>query len=87
MTDTKKYTLITGGSQGIGKAMATACAKRGMNLLIVALDNEHLLNSVAAFKATYPNISIDSLGIDLSGRMRPRKYLIGAFQRATRSIC
>jgi short-subunit dehydrogenase len=66
MTDTKKYTLITGGSQGIGKAMATACAKRGMNLLIVALDNEHLLNSVAAFKATYPNISIDSLGIDLS---------------------
>jgi short-subunit dehydrogenase len=66
MNDTKKYTLITGGSQGIGKAMAKACAKRGMNLLLVALDNGHLLNTVAEFKTTFPNILIDSLGLDLS---------------------
>lgn len=66
MTDTKKYTLITGGSEGIGKAMAQACAQRGMNLLIVALDNEHLLNTVTGFKAAYPNILVDGLGIDLS---------------------
>ena len=31
-----KYTLITGGSKGIGKALAREFAHRGMNLLLVA---------------------------------------------------
>jgi len=32
-----RYTLITGASAGIGKELATACAKRGFNILLVAL--------------------------------------------------
>ena len=31
------YTLITGASNGIGKALARECAARGMNLLLIAL--------------------------------------------------
>jgi short-subunit dehydrogenase len=31
------YTLITGASAGIGKELATACARRGFNILLIAL--------------------------------------------------
>lgn len=36
------YTLITGASQGFGKALAIEYAKKGMNLVLVALPNSGL---------------------------------------------
>jgi short-subunit dehydrogenase len=36
------YTLITGASAGIGKELATACARRGFNILLVALPESGL---------------------------------------------
>ncbi|CAN5222749.1 hypothetical protein BH23BAC1_BH23BAC1_26580 [soil metagenome] len=38
----RKYTLITGSSSGIGKAMAEECAKRNQNLILVALSGTGL---------------------------------------------
>ncbi|MGC9470826.1 MAG: SDR family NAD(P)-dependent oxidoreductase [Bacteroidales bacterium] len=38
----KVYTLITGASQGLGKAFARECAMRKMNLLLVSLPGEGL---------------------------------------------
>ncbi len=60
------FTLITGGSQGIGKALSQECARRGMNVLIVALDNTHLQATREEIASAYPNISVDAFGIDLS---------------------
>lgn len=43
MPDTsKKYCLITGASQGIGRCMAEECAKRGMPTVLVALPDSGL---------------------------------------------
>jgi short-subunit dehydrogenase len=36
------YTLITGASEGFGKALAIECARRGMNLILVALPGPEL---------------------------------------------
>lgn len=38
----KTYALITGASLGIGKSLAYECAKRGMNLILIALPGNQL---------------------------------------------
>lgn len=38
----KKYTLITGASAGLGKAIAKECALRGQNLILASLPHEGL---------------------------------------------
>lgn len=59
------YSLITGGSQGIGKALAEACARRGLNVAIVALDNEVLWQTVSDIAAAFP-VQVKGLGVDLT---------------------
>jgi uncharacterized protein len=42
MTENKDYTLITGASSGIGKALAQKCASLDLNLILVALPDTGL---------------------------------------------
>ena len=60
----EKYTLITGASQGMGKQMADECAKRGRNLLLVALPNENLKEFSKHLIRQY-NIKADYFECDL----------------------
>jgi short-subunit dehydrogenase len=49
MNQFRCYTLITGASDGFGKALAIECARRGMNLILVALPGpglHHLANFI-----------------------------------------
>lgn len=59
------YTLITGASSGIGKALAQECASRGMNILLVALPGEELYAMEKQVRETY-NVACHSFGADLS---------------------
>jgi len=59
------YTLITGASSGIGKAMAFQCGGMGMNLLLVSLPGEGL-NTLAESLARQFNITAHSLELDLT---------------------
>lgn len=65
MRNDTNYTLITGGSMGIGKALAGACARRGMNLLLVALPGPELHRTADEIRSAY-NVKVDTLGIDLT---------------------
>ncbi len=59
------WTLITGASQGIGKALALECAKRGMNLFLVALPSSGLEDVSAQISEKY-DVKVDYLETDLT---------------------
>ncbi|MGK0253813.1 MAG: short-subunit dehydrogenase [Mariniflexile sp.] len=61
----KYYTIITGASQGFGKAMALEFAQREMNLVLVALPNSGL-NELSTFIQQNFNANVLSLEADLS---------------------
>ncbi len=59
------YTLITGASQGFGKAMAFEFSRREMNLVLVALPNSGL-KELSDFIEKNFNVDIFYLEVDLS---------------------
>lgn len=60
-----KYALITGASQGIGKAMAVALAKKNYNVLLVSRSADQLAQLAKQLKDQY-QIQAEFLAIDLS---------------------
>lgn len=62
------YTLITGSSSGIGKAIALECARRNQNVLLVALPGTNLegfskrLNSEFGINSDFFNIDLTEKG-------------------------
>ncbi len=59
------YTLITGASAGIGRALAKECAKRKMNLLLVALPGKDLQSLQNEIEDIH-KVSCHVLGLDLT---------------------
>ena len=59
------FTLITGASEGIGKALAEYCAQLGFNLVLIALPGDTLKSAEEYLKSKY-KIEVYSLGIDLT---------------------
>src|SRR5688500_3354169 len=55
------YTMITGASEGFGKALAIECARRKMNLILVALPGPELHSLTHFIKRNY---SVDVITIE-----------------------
>ena len=72
MSSASTYTLVTGASNGIGKAIAENCAARGQNVLLVALPEPKLDEVCDALKAQYPNQSFHALGSNLMEKAAPQ---------------
>jgi len=54
MQQPKSYTLITGASDGLGKALAIECARRNMNLVLTALPRTNLLSLANFIENNFP---------------------------------
>ena len=72
MNEDSKYCLITGASNGIGKALAEECTNRGMNLILVALPDSGL-EELSEHLAKVNGNDIRSLSIDLTKIDAPKK--------------
>lgn len=59
------FTLITGASEGLGKALAMECAARGMHLVLVALPGSGL-KQTAAFIRRHFTVNVYCMETDLS---------------------
>lgn len=57
--------IVTGASEGLGKAFAVELAKRGHNLLLVSLPNTGLANLAGYLQKTF-DIRVDILELDLT---------------------
>lgn len=60
----RKNVLITGASSGIGEALAYACAKRGMNLALVARRQQRL-DSLAETLRDYYGVQVEVAELDV----------------------
>lgn len=61
----KKYALITGASEGLGKFLAIECAKKELNLVLVALPGSGLINLQNYIIRTF-NVDVLCIETDLS---------------------
>lgn len=67
-----KYALITGGSTGIGRAIAVELAERRIPLLLVALEEPVLYETADRLRQTH-GIPVHTLGIDLTREDSPQE--------------
>ncbi|MEP7165023.1 MAG: SDR family NAD(P)-dependent oxidoreductase [Ferruginibacter sp.] len=61
----KNYCLITGASEGFGKALSIECATRNINLILVALPGPELYNLSSFIKRNYA-VEVIAIEKDLS---------------------
>lgn len=80
MTMQGKICLITGGTNGIGKATAQALARMGAMVVIVGRDAQKTSRVVEEIRAASGNKNVDSLLADLSSQEEVRR-LADEFQR------
>jgi len=66
--DLKQYgqwAVVTGATDGIGKAYAMELARQGLNVLLIARSDERLTETAKEIKGKYP-VTVDQLKVDFS---------------------
>jgi short-subunit dehydrogenase len=61
-----EWAIVTGGSSGIGKAISEKLASQGINVIIVAVPDNLLPETVKELSRDYPKLQFIPVGVDLS---------------------
>jgi short-subunit dehydrogenase len=70
-----RYALVTGGSTGIGAAIARALAARGANLVLVARNEQQLDEVAAEIRSAQTGVAVLTIAIDLAEPGAVRRLL------------
>eukprot|EP01132_Coremiostelium_polycephalum_P006596 gene6596-8164_t len=60
-----KWALVSGSSSGIGRAVAFKLAKQGLNVVLVALDDDALKGTHQSLQKEFPNQEFRAVGVNL----------------------
>jgi len=77
-----EWALVTGGSSGIGKSLCRRLAEQGLNVVVVALEDQLLKDTVAELKAAFPERQFIMVGANLS----PGQKYMEKIAKATKDI-
>lgn len=78
------WALITGSSDGIGKAFAFELAAHGLNLILVSRSSKKLEQVSCDIKHKFPNTNIKVVAIDFS--RSDISYVIGVIKRVVKGL-
>lgn len=67
------WCVLTGGSTGIGRALARKLASQGIPIVLVALDDAFLPEAVAELARDFPDVAVRPVPVDLSAE--PEVYM------------
>jgi 17beta-estradiol 17-dehydrogenase / very-long-chain 3-oxoacyl-CoA reductase len=73
--DKDSWVLVTGATDGIGKAFCEEFAKKGFNIILVSRTLEKLKNVENELKSQFPNIKTHVIEYDFSKKTRLEDYL------------
>lgn len=68
------YALITGGSEGMGKAFAKEYARRGFHIILVARDAEKLNEAKEEITNLYPSTEVKTVSFDFESITNPENF-------------
>ena len=60
------WAIVTGGTDGIGFAMAQQLAKKGLNILLISRTESKLVQCKTDLNGQFPNVEVRTLAIDYS---------------------
>lgn len=66
--------VITGGSRGIGLAVAQVFATHGYDIFLCSRDEARLLEAIGSLQASFPNITVDGRAFDLGKKEQAQLF-------------
>jgi len=78
LPDYGEWAVVTGATDGIGKAYAFELARSGMNVLVISRTQSKLEELEKEIKAKYPNVQVSLLAVDYSNFDQKARDLVKA---------